>query len=283
MNAPNPSGSALYAERASLPPLPPEPAFLESLRIQLRVIGALLLREALTRYGRHNIGLMWIFLEPMIFTIGVTILWNILKPHKGDSISITAFILTGYSTILLWRNMPGRCVQALQPNLSLLFHRQVKPIDVYIARLTLEGVGATTSFIVLTILFNFMGMKELPRDYLTMWAAWFLLAWYGASLGLFIGALSERSEIVEKLWHPCQYLLIPLSGALFMLSALPHALRDVLLYLPTVHCTEMLRSGYFASTHEWFYSVSYVVGFNMVLTLLGLMQIRIISKKITPE
>ncbi len=92
--------------------------------VQKRVIGALLMREILTRYGRHNIGFMWMFGEPMLFTLGVTILWNLMPHHMADGISITAFVLTGYSTVLLWRNMPSRCVGALGPNHSLMFHRQ---------------------------------------------------------------------------------------------------------------------------------------------------------------
>ena len=30
--------------------------------VQLRVLGALLIREMLTRYGRHNIGFLWLLL-----------------------------------------------------------------------------------------------------------------------------------------------------------------------------------------------------------------------------
>jgi ABC-type polysaccharide/polyol phosphate export permease len=242
------------------------------------VIGALLMREMLTRFGRHNIGFLWMFVEPMIFTLGVTIVFNFLGAHKGHGISITAFVLTGYSTILLWRNMPGRCVSALAPNFSLMFHRQVKPLDVYIARIILEAMGATISFIILCIFFHAMGLVDLPKDYLTMWAGWFLLAWYAASLALFVGALSERSEIVEKLWHPCQYLLIPLSGSFFMVESLPPALREIMLYNPTVNCAEMFRAGYFGSGHEWHYSVSYVVFINMLLMILGLIQVRYVGK-----
>jgi ABC-2 type transport system permease protein/capsular polysaccharide transport system permease protein len=37
-----------------------------SFEIQRRVIGALLMREVITRFGRHNIGFLWLFVEPMI-------------------------------------------------------------------------------------------------------------------------------------------------------------------------------------------------------------------------
>ena len=78
-----PPSSALYAERVTLPPLPPEPSLWESFRIQLRVIGALLIRESLTRYGRHNIGFLWLFAEPMFFTLGITAIWAAAGLAKG--------------------------------------------------------------------------------------------------------------------------------------------------------------------------------------------------------
>src|SRR5687768_17132883 len=76
--------------------------------ISRRVIGALLLRELLTRYGRNNIGFLWLFVEPMIFTLIITALWSATRTIHGSSIPIVAFAVTGYSSLLLWRNMPGR-------------------------------------------------------------------------------------------------------------------------------------------------------------------------------
>lgn len=57
---------------------PPETALLRSLAIQLRVVHALFLREVITRYGRHGIGVLWIVAEPMLFTLGV-LLFGILQ------------------------------------------------------------------------------------------------------------------------------------------------------------------------------------------------------------
>ena len=124
-----------------------------SFKVQLRVIGALLMREVLTRYGRHNIGFMWMFAEPMLFTLGVTTLWTLVNIRHGANIPICAFAVTGYSSVLLWRNMPNRCVGAIEPNLALMYHRNVKLIDIFAARILLEVAGATTSFIVLSIFF----------------------------------------------------------------------------------------------------------------------------------
>ena len=87
-------------------------SFARSLRIQLRVIGALLMREIITRYGRANLGFVWLFVEPMIFTLGVTALWAGFGLHKHSALPIVAFGVTGYSSVLLWRNCASRCAMA---------------------------------------------------------------------------------------------------------------------------------------------------------------------------
>ena len=131
--------------------------------IQRRVIWALVLREMLTRYGRHNIGFLWLFVEPMLFTLGVTALWTATKTVHGSDLPIVAFAITGYSSVLLWRNMPVAAIGALAPNLSLLYHRNVRPIDIYLARLILEAAGATMSFVFLVLFFSFIGWLRVAR------------------------------------------------------------------------------------------------------------------------
>jgi ABC-type polysaccharide/polyol phosphate export permease len=252
----------------------------ESFKIQRRVIGALLMREILDRWGRHNIGFLWMFGEPMIFTLGVMILWAVTGLSHSTSISPVAFAITGYSSILLWRNMPGRLVNAIKANHTLMHHRNIKIIDIFSARLILEGMGATLSFIILSMVFNYLGYLELPKDPLKVILGWVLLAWLGGSLALSIGSLSERSEIVHILWHPAAYLLIPISGAVFIVDSLPKSFQKAVLYIPMVHGVEILREGFFGPSFHAHYSIPYMVGWCLVLTYIGLGQMTIISRKI---
>ena len=259
------------------------PSLRASWAIQRRVIGALLMREILTRFGRHNIGFLWLFVEPMLFTLGVTALWTISGASHGSSLPIVAFAVTGYSSVLLWRNMPGRCICAIAPNLALMYHKHVKVIDIFISRLLLEAGGATISFIALTLLFTSLGWMNPPEDLGKVIIAWFMLAWFGFSSALFLGAWSEQSEIVEKLWGPASYLLFPLSGAAFMVSTLPAAARDFVLLLPMVHGVELLREGYFGSNVKAYYDIAYMSLVCLLLTVLGLAKVRQISRTVMPE
>ena len=259
------------------------PSLRRSWSIQRRVIWALVLREMMTRYGRHNIGFFWLFVEPMLFTLGVTAIWTASRSVHGSDLPIVAFAITGYSSVLLWRNMPARCIGALEPNLSLLYHRNVRPIDIYAARLVLEGAGATMSFVFLVIFFSFIGWLEMPEDVLQIAFGWLMLAWFGIGLALFLGALSEVSETIEKVWHPMSYLLFPLSGAAFLVSALPKPAQDFVLWLPMVHGVEYVREGYFGSRITAHYDLTYMATVNLALTILGLAQLRKVSRTVVPE
>lgn len=259
------------------------PPLSRSWAIQRRVIWALVMREILTRYGRHNIGFLWLFVEPMLFTLGVTALWTAAKSVHGSDLPIVAFAITGYSSVLLWRNMPGRCIGAVGPNLALLYHRNVRIIDIYFSRLLLEAAGATMSFMFLVLFFMFIGWLNPPEDMLQVAGGWCMLAWFGAALALLLGAFSETSETVEKLWHPASYILFPLSGAAFLVDALPVAAQEVVLALPMVHGVEYLREGYFGSQIRAHYDLSYMALCNVILMLFGLAHLRKISRTAVPE
>lgn len=188
-----------------------------------------------------------------------------------------------YSSVLLWRNMPGRCIGAIGPNLALMYHRNVKVMDIFASRLLLEGAGASISFVVLGVIFTAIGLIEPPEDMLQILSAWLLLTWFGCALAIFLGALAEQSELIEKFWHPASYLLFPLSGAAFLVEALPPKAQQFVLMLPMVHGVEYLREGYFGSKIQAYYDLGYMALVNAVLSLFALAQTRKISRVVIPE
>ena len=250
----------------------------DSLAIQSRVIGALVMREILTRYGRHNFGFMWLFLEPMLFTLGITALWAATKAAHGSTLPIVAFAVTGYSSVLMWRNCAGRCAGAIGPNEALMFHRNVRVIDLFASRILLEVGGATMSLAGLSAVFIAIGWMAMPVDLLTMLTGWLLLAWFGLAMGLFVGGLAAQSELVDRLWHTVTYVLFPLSGAGTMVDWLPRAAQDFVLWLPMVHGVEMLRHGYYGGLVRTYEDPAYLITANAVMTLIGLALTRSIPR-----
>jgi capsular polysaccharide transport system permease protein len=254
-----------------------------SFAIQRRVIGALLMREVITRFGRHNIGVLWLFVEPMIFTLGIATLWSLVGLGHGHGLSPVAFAVTGYSSVLLWRNIASRSIHAVQPNLALMHHRNVKVLDLFLSRALLEIAGASLSFVILGTVFCALGWMNPPVDILKLLGGWLILMWLGTALGVLVGSLSERSEVVEKLWGPFTYLLFPLSGAVFMVDWLPPSFRAIVLWVPMVHALELLRAGYFGAAVHAHYELHYVLGACLGMTFFGLAQARIVGRTVLPE
>jgi capsular polysaccharide transport system permease protein len=252
------------------------------LHTQVRVTGALVMREIITRYGRHNIGFMWMFVEPMLFTLGVVTVWTLLKTHT-TRLPLIPFTVTGYSTVLLWRNTIGRCGNAIEPNRALLHHRNVRVLDLFIARLLLEIAGASISFLTLSIALTASGFMDAPDDILKMLIGWLLLAWFSMGMGLMIGSLSALSETIERVWHVFAYLFLPLSGAFYMIDWLPKHLQPLALLIPTADCTELIRAGYFGESIRTHYELGYLLALNLVLTFVSLAAVKGVSTTVEGE
>lgn len=164
-----------------------------------------------------------------------------------------------------------------------MYHRNIKVLDIYLARLMLEFGGATISFVALAVVFILVGMLAPPEDVLKVVGGWLLLAWFGAALAIFLGALSHMSELVDKLWHPASYLLFPLSGAAFMVDALPRFAQELVLYIPMVHGVEIVREGWFGAQARAHYDLGYVVPVALALSVAALMMVRFVAQRVVPE
>src|SRR5258708_6034017 len=255
---------------------------LRSAVIQIRVIGALVMREIITGYGRHNIGFMWVFVEPMMFTSGVLGVWSIIHAHS-TKLPLVPFVVTGYSTVLLWRNTVGRCGNAVEPNRALMHHRNVRVVDLFLARIVLEIAGASVSFIFLLTFFTLMGAIAPPDDVTKMVLAWAMLAWFSASMALIVGALATLSEPFERFWHVFAYLFLPASGAFFAVSMLPAHLQSIAIWIPTVNCTELLRAGMFGPSIAAYYNLYYMAALNLSLMIPGLLLTRHVQMRVEGE
>lgn len=255
-----------------------------SWQIQRRVIHALVMREIITRYGRHNVGFVWLFAEPMMFTLGIMAMWSNGKfSHGGSTIPVAAFAITGYSAVLMWRNTATRCTKAVESNLALMYHRNVKVFDIFLSRVILEVLATSISFILLTAVFSYFGFVAAPYDMFFLVVGWLLLAWFSLALGLLVGCISEQSELFERVWHVVTYLLFPMSGAIFMADWLPPKFQSIVLWLPMVQGTEAIRHGFFGNLVQTHENLTYFFTINLVLTLIGLLLTQDVQRKVQPE
>jgi capsular polysaccharide transport system permease protein len=98
-----------------------------------------------------------------------------------------------------------------------------------------------------------------------------------------VGAISERSEAIDRVWHTLTYLIFPLSGAVFMVDWLPPSAQELALWVPMVNGTEMVRDGYFGDVVRTHYSATYLVCADLVMTLIGLSLVRDVARRVEGE
>jgi capsular polysaccharide transport system permease protein len=242
----------------------------ESFTVQCRVIGALMIREAMSRYGHENIGFFWLMGEPLLLTSGVAVLWTLTRQIHGFGIDVIPFALTGYSILTLWRHLVFRSLGAMRQNVGLVFHANVKFFDILVARAALDTMGILTAFLIAFVPLALLGFVPPMRDPLLVFGGWFLTAWFSFGVGLLVGALSEISEVVERFVHPIMYLTLPITGTFYMVYWLPEKVREAVLWSPLVQGTEMFRAGMFSADVPTFYNPWYLFWWCVGLTAIGL-------------
>jgi capsular polysaccharide transport system permease protein len=258
-------------------------SFVAALGVQRRVLGALMMREVLTRYGRHNVGFLWLFGEPMLFTLGIALIWSLSKNVHSDGITPASFALTGYTSVLIWRNSVGRAQKAIDINLALLYHRNVKMLDIVLSRILLEVIGAITSFFVLMFVFHGFGLCPLPADWLMLCSGFLLHSLFSICLALAVGGLSETTELVDRLWHAVAYFLLPFSGAPFMVEWLPKSLQKIAVFIPMVSGIEMIRGGLYGSLVVPHSEPFVVFAWSAALLFYALVQFRSLQRTMEPS
>ena len=167
-------------------------SFWESLVIQKRVLGALLMREIITRYGRNNIGFLWLFVEPLLMTLVMVLMWKFFRANSVSTLNIVAFTITGYPMMMMWRNASNRAMGAISANTSLLYHRNVRVLDTIFARMLLEIAGATIAQIAIMAVLIAVRWIEMPADIFYMLLAWLLMAMFAVGLGLVICSIAVQ-------------------------------------------------------------------------------------------
>jgi capsular polysaccharide transport system permease protein len=252
---------------------------LRGFRLQWRVIHALLLREMQTRFGRNQLGFLWLFLEPLMLAGAIaTIKWA-LDVHRYAGIPVFVFALVGYLPYFTFRAIVSRAPGTLHANMTLLYHAQIKLIDVVLARHMLE-LGA-----IITVMSLIVGGVALwadmpPNSIPVLLLGLVLLFLYAHGLGLLAAAAAAASEVAERLVHPLVYLSLPLSGALFPLHSLPPSLREILLWNPQVSMHEMVREGFFGNLLPSYFDVPYTAFCVTVVNLLGLAALRAVRPRL---
>jgi capsular polysaccharide transport system permease protein len=241
------------------------------------------MRELSTRYGRDNIGFLWVIVEHLIFAGGVALLWVVIRPPFEHGIRIIPFVITGYLPLILIRQTVSFAVTGVSVNSELLYHRQITPLHILLTRCAIEVTGVSLAFVTIVSLLMLVGVIPPFEDFNDLgyvYAGWFILAWMTVGLALILAALAEIFDFVERFVQIFTYLLIPLSGAYTMVSWLPGWVRPYMLAIPFVHCFEMIRRGFFGEFVPTYFDPLYAIAWAAIFNFFGLILTQFVRDRV---
>lgn len=240
------------------------------LRLQLRVIWALMLRETVTRFGREGLGMLWMIAEPAMFVVGVMIIFSFIETGYPYGISPAEYLAVSYPTLLFWRNGTGRVTGAININRALLHHQPIRPMDILYSRILLEFSSAAAVFLFLFPIFIIVGVCHYPSDILTMALGYLLIIWFSFGFVMIMAGLAELSETIEKTSHIILYLMLPFSGVFLPTFIVPEPYRSYFLYFPLIDAVDYFHHGYFGVSVPSYYDIPYTILTLIGMTLFGL-------------
>ena len=250
----------------------------EGLRIQGRVIMALMLREARTRYGRMKVGYLWALVEPTIHIALFSLLFSYRWVTVPLGSSVLLFLATGFLTFFGFRNVMSRTSGAYGSNEALLSFPVVRVMDVFLGRALLElATWLTVTFLILGGLILF-GVAPLPHDIPKILGAILALFAIGFGAGIVVGILSEFWATFGSLMSVPLRLLYFTSALFFLPDAIPSAMRDILAWNPVLHGITLFREGYYQGYDSHMLDEGYLIVWAIGSVLCGLVVEKIARK-----
>lgn len=259
----------------------PQSTFFRGLAVQANVIGALIMRELHTRYGRENIGYLWMVLEPMTLAVAVSSLHFAQRGSTyGGDIRPVPFTICGYCVFIIFRQIVSRSEGVLEANAPLLYHRMVSVFDMVFARTLLESAGVVTTFVILLSFATAFGLAAPTARPLALMSGVLFMIWFSFTWSMIICSLTNDNRLAGRLVHPVLYIMMPLSGGFFQLSWIPQPYRNWMDLSPMAQIFELVRYGEFHSAKDTYVHPVYIIGWCLVLTYIGLLSMKIVRRHV---
>lgn len=264
---------------ASIPPVQkPKPA--RRSFAMFRSIGALILREMSTRYGRTPGGYIWAILEPLGMIILLTVGFSLLVRSPSLGTSFILFYSTGFLVFNLYQSLSVLIARSIIFSRSLLFYPSVTWLDAIIARFALNTLTTLmVSYILLTSILMFID-AHVVISIQPILIALSLAAFMGLSVGTLNCYLMGVFPVWDIVWSILTRPLFIVSGVMFIYEDLPETVRNLLWYNPIFHLTGLMRSGFYPMYSPDYISLPYVIGLSSIGLTLGLLLLRKNYRKI---
>ncbi|MEP2027695.1 MAG: ABC transporter permease [Paracoccaceae bacterium] len=241
------------------------------MRQTLRCIGALILREMATTYGRSPGGYVWALVEPIgaIVALSVVFSYAFRDPALGTNFAL--FYATAYLPFMMFSDLSVKIALAIRFSLPLFAYPSVSYIDSIFARTILCTLTHLIVFNIVIFGISLTYSLNLMIDFPLICLGLFMAASLGFSLGVLNCFLFSMFPAWQTVWSILMRPMFILSGVFFILESIPRQLADILWYNPVIHVTGVMRKAFYPTYDANYVSYAYALGVCAVVLSLGLL------------
>jgi capsular polysaccharide transport system permease protein len=244
-----------------------------------RVISALVVRSAVTRFGESRLGFVWILIEPAAY-IGIFLLIHTsMKAQIPFGDNALLFILAGVFGFRMTRGIARKTEKAIAVNQPMLTYPLVRPLDTLIATFLLES----TVWLLICAFFMTGLAISLDRDVIVYPAEFaegmFAILYFAFSFAAFNAVIGSLVPRYDTFMSMISMPLMLMSGIFFMPSQMPPSFQAVLWWNPFLHCVEWFRTATYLD-YNALLSKPYLLGLSTALLTSALALERVFRRKI---
>lgn len=248
--------------------------------LQLRVIGALILREMRTRFGHSKFGYFWALGEPIVHIAILSALFSFISRAAQLGTSVEVFFFTGLVPLLLYMRLTQMLTTVIGANRMLFTYPMVRPIDTIIGRVILETATIVLSAFLMGMAFHVLGIPVLPDDPLRLLAAFGATVLVSTGIGCVSAAICVQYQSWNVIWSWIQKATYFIAGVFFVVDTVPEPVRELLYWIAITHCVAWIRSAYYPGYESHFLDVRYVMFVGIGSLAAGLLLLRALRYKI---
>ena len=236
----------------------------------LRAVGALILREMTTTYGRSAGGYLWAVLEPVAGIALLVFIFSLVMrtPPMGTNFAI--FYATGFIPFMYYMNLAQKIADSIRYSSRLLAYPAVTFVDAMVARLLLNMVTQLlVAYIVLAGIVLVTDTRTDPQ--IGPIALGFLMATVlAAGVGAMNCFLGTAFPTWNKIWGVLNRPMFIVSCIIFVFDSVPQPFRDWLWFNPLIHVVGQVRHGFYPGYAGSYISPVYVFAVGIALLTIGL-------------
>ncbi len=256
-------------------PLPTRDVTLPPPRFQsLRVIGALVLREMSSTYGRSPGGYIWALASPIGTITVMALCFSLLVRTPPLGTSFILFYATGFLPFGIFGTLSNKIGSAVRYSRALLAYPRVNWLDAMLARLILNGLTEAVVFcLVMGGILAFVDIRSMFHIGPIL-AGMAMAVSFATGVGLMNSLLTGYFPTWDRIWGIIRSPLMLASGVIFLYDDLSKDIQAILWWNPLIHAIGLVRRGFYSTYYAPYVSLTYGFGVSMVLIAVALIFLR---------